>query len=179
MAYIVNTDVASYLNLTLTNPGQTLVNSLIAAVDKYIDEYCNRTWTNGSTTNIVETFDGDTDVFFVKNPPVASIISITEDGSIVDLTKVYNYSSYIKLNYKAVNKPRTVVITYRTSSNATPADLKQAEIQWVADMFKASSDAGKVTDRVAMGPVNVDYVVQDGIPKFVQDVLNRYRLIPV
>lgn len=176
--YIANTDIAKYLNITLTTNGQALVDSLIAAVDAYIDSQCNRTFTKASNTNIVETFDGGTDTFFTKNH-VASIISITNSGSTVNSGDIYNYGSYIKLAYLATDKPQTVVITYRTDDNGLPADLKQAEIQWVADMFKSANDAGKVTSRVSMGPISVDFLVQDGVPKFVEMIINRYRLQPV
>ena len=72
-----------------------------------------------------------------------------------------------------------MVITYRTSANAIPSDLKHAITRWVADIFKSQDDAGKVAKRVASGPVSVDYLVQDGIPKFVEMLLDKYRLEPV
>ncbi len=178
MAYIVNTDVGKYLNITLTTDGQALVDSLIAAVDAYIDSYCNRTWTINSTTNIVETFDGNIDTLFPKQH-VKTIVSITENGQALDTSKYWNYGSYIKLAHTAIDLPQTIVLTYKTDDNALPIDLKQAEIQWVADMFKSANDAGKVTSRVSMGPIGVDFLVQDGIPKFVAMIITKYRLQPV
>ena len=176
--YIANTDIAKYLNITLTTNGQALVDSLIAAIDAYIDRECNRTWTNSNTTNIVETFDGGTDTFFPKYH-VKTITSITESGSTLDPSHYFNYGSYIKLDEAAADLPQAVVITYKTDDNGLPADLKQAEIQWVADMFKSANDAGKVASRVSMGPISVDFLAQDGIPKFVEMVVNKYRLQPV
>jgi hypothetical protein len=85
----------------------------------------------------------------------------------------------MKLASPAIDLPRTVVIVYRTSANAIPGDLKHALIRWVADIFKSQDDAGKTTARWSEGPVSVDYLVQDGIPKFVEMVLNTYRLQPI
>lgn len=177
MSYIVNADIGKFLNITLTPDGQTLADSLIAAVDAFIDSQCNRTWTINNGTNIVETFDGGYDTFFPKQH-VKTIVSITENGATIDPGNYFNYGYYIRFKYTTVDIPQTVIITYKTDDNALPVDLKQAEIQWIADMFKSSNDAGKVTSRVSMGPISVDFLAQDGIPKFVQMIINKYRLQP-
>lgn len=178
MPYIAKTDVETFLNITLTTNGQNLVDALIAAIEAYIDRECNRTWTKGSTDNITETFDGGTDIFFTQNP-VASIQSFTINGSAYDLNNIYNYGSYLKTKSIVGTNPREIVIVYRTSANTIPADLKHAIIRWVAEIFKSQDDAGKVASRVTSGPVSVEYLTQDGIPKFVEDVIKHYRLYPM
>lgn len=178
MAYIAKTDVETFLNITLTANGQALVDVLIAAIEAYVDRECNRTWTKGSGDNITETFDGGTDIFFTQNP-VASIQSFTINGSAYDLNNIYNYGSYLKTKSIVGTNPREIVIVYRTSANTIPPDLKHAIIRWVAEIFKSQDDAGKVASRVTSGPVSVEYLTQDGIPKFVEDVIKHYRLYPM
>jgi hypothetical protein len=178
MSYVLRVDIETFLDITLSANGQALVDSLIPAIEKYAEDYCGRVWNKGASDDITEVFDGGTDLFFPANPPIASIQSITIQGSVYDLTRAYNYGSHIKLSSKAVDIPRAVVIVYRTSATAIPADLKHALIRWISEVFKSSDDAGKVTGRVSSGPVSVDYLTQDGIPKFVEMVLNKYRLEP-
>lgn len=179
MSYIVYSDVEQFLDLTLNSDGQVLVTTLAAAISQFVDDYCNRTWTINNTTDIVETFNGGSDTYFPKNCPIASITSIVVNGYTLPTNQYWNYGTYIKLSSIAVNIPQAVVITYRTSANAIPSDLKHAITRWVADIFKSQDDAGKVAKRVASGPVSVDYLVQDGIPKFVEMLLDKYRLEPV
>lgn len=178
MAYIQRSDIETFLNITLSVNGQVLVDALIPAVERFVEDYCGRIWSINSSTNITETFDGGTDTFFPQNLPIASIQSVTVQGSPYDLSQVYNYGSYIKLATQAVDIPRAVVIVYRTSANTIPADLKHALVQWISQIFKSQDDAGKVASRVSTGPVSVDFVVQDGIPKFVELLINKYRLDP-
>jgi len=179
MAYITRSDIETFLNITLNSNGQALVDALIPAIEKYVENYCERNWSTGSTTDITETFDGGTDTFFPRICPIASVQLVTINGSVYPLSNIYNYGSYMKLASPAIDLPRTVVIVYRTSANAIPGDLKHALIRWVADIFKSQDDAGKTTARWSEGPVSVDYLVQDGIPKFVEMVLNTYRLQPI
>ncbi len=185
MPYITKADVATFLNITLTANGEALVDSLIPAVEAYAKDYCNRTWNNGSI-DIVETFDGFADTFFPKNAPIDAITGVTVNGQAIDTAYLYNYGTHIKLGAYATMldysyRPfgyRSVVITYRANS-PLPADLKQALIQWAADIFKSSEDAGKTLTQVHVGTVRAYFTAQDGIPKFVEMVLNKYRAIPI
>lgn len=173
MAYITNADIATYLNITLSANGETLVDSLIPAVEAFAESYCNRKFSvSGAQT---ETFDGGVDIFFPQATPVGSITSVTVDGTALTAGDSYNYGSYIRLGSPASSGYRNVVVVY-TSAATPPADLKQALIQWIAQMFKESEDAGKTAKRVAFGSVSMDFLAQDGMPKFVELVLNRYRL---
>lgn len=179
MSYIVFEDVEQFLDLTLNSDGQALVTTLAAAISQFVDDYCNRTWTINNTTDIVEIYDGGSDTYFPRNTPILSITSVVDNSYTIPANQIYNYGSHIKLGYITTYIPRSVVITYRTSANAIPVDLKHAITRWVADIFKSQDDAGKVAKRVASGPVSVDYLVQDGIPKFVEMLLDKYRLDPV
>jgi len=176
MAYIVFQDVESFLNLTLSTNGQVLVNSLIPSIESFAESYCNRKWSVSG--NQTEYFDGGTNTFFVKYPPINTIVSVDVDTYSYQLSDVYNYGSYVKMDSRAVRGNRNVKIVY-TSAIGLPADLKHALIRWVSEIFKSSSDAGKTTSRVSVGSVNVEFLTQDGIPKYVEMVLNKYRLAPM
>lgn len=173
MAYIAKADVATLLNITLTPQGETLVDALIPAVEAYAESYCNRKW--GNQANLTEYFDGGQRLYFVSNPPITTLTSIAIDGVTLLSPYYYNYGSYIRLADAASVGYRNVVITY-TSNQGVPNDLKHALIRWVAQIFKAAEDGGKVGKRVQIGTVEIDYLVTSEIPEFVQKVLDRYQL---
>lgn len=174
--YITNSDVAKFLNISLTVSGQSLVDDLIAAVEKYAEDYCNRKWSVAGEQT--ELYDGNVDTFLVKYPPITSISSIKVNGdALIANTDYFNYSTYIKLKGKAIDLPQTVEIKY-TSGVSLPADLKHALVRWTAEIFKSQEDAGKTISRYSIGSISVDFLNQDGIPKFVEMVLNKYRLLP-
>jgi hypothetical protein len=178
MSYIVSTDIETYLNITLTNNGLNTVNSLIPAVEEVIDNHCNRTWTTAdNATHLTEKYDGGTDVFFLKKTPINQLVSVTIDGEPFDLDDVYNYDNYIKLVSRAAPGLQNVVVVYATL--ATPASLpvsvKQAVIQWVSELFKASPDAGKSVEIAQVGPMKLTYKLSsDDMPEFVRRALMPY-----
>lgn len=178
MSYIIYTDVQNFLEVTLTAAEQTVVNGLIAAFEAFIDDFCNRTWTKSSSTDITEQFDGGVNTFLVKYPPIASVQSITIDGEIYDLSNVFNYGSYIKLATTPSQDFQNVVIIYRTSANAIPADLKQAIVRWVSEIFKTHKEAGKSLSRLSVGSISMEYTTQESMPSYVKEVINKYRLPP-
>lgn len=175
--YIINAQVASFLNVTFTPTEQAVVDDIIAAVEEYANSYCNRLFiVSGNQT---EKFDGGVDAFFVKYPPINIIVLVTVDGSLYNLADVVNYKSYVKLQTKPLTGSQNVVIVY-TSSITLPNDLKHALIRWTSQIFKSREDGGKDVSRVTVGSVSIDWLVrQGGIPDFVQTVLNRYRLDPI
>lgn len=177
MNYIANTDVETFLNITLSADGEAAVDALIPPVEAFAESYCGRKWNRGSA-NVSETFDGGTDTFFPAHTPIDSVVSVNDDGDALDAGDIYNYGTHIKLAYRTTRNPRSVVITYK-SDNPIPADLKHALVRWVADIFKSSEDAGKTAKRATVGPMTVEFLAQDGIPKYVEMVLNRYRAVPI
>lgn len=182
MAYFVNADVATFLSITLSAAETAALDQIRPALDAFVDSYSNRTWTKLSTDDITEIFDGGIDVFFVKNSPIASITSIKTGktpsyaGDLLTTEDYYIYDSFIRLAAKASDLPRSVEIIYRTSATVIPVELKQALIQWAAQILKSRDLGGKTVSRISTGPVSMDFLAKDGIPKFVLDVLERYRL---
>ena len=177
MPYLASTDVASFLNVTLTTADAALVTTIIAAISAYLDAFTGRTWTNSANTDIVESFDGNTDTFFPSNIPISQVTSITIDGDPVASDDIKNYGNYLKLIYHANPGPQNVVITYRSSATALPADLKLALTMWVAQIFKSQSDGGKTVESFSAGSISVKYLTKDGIPSFVADVIESYRIL--
>lgn len=177
MAYFARTDVESFLNVTLTTPqGQNLVDMLIPALEARANRHCNRRWAVSGQQ--VETFDGGQQTYFPSISPIGSVASITVDGTTLSTSEYFVYSGYIRLDYPAIRGNRNVVITY-TANVALPEDVKLALVQWAATIFKSAQDAGMLAKRVKFGQADVEYLLRDGMPQFVKDVLDSYRLPPV
>ena len=177
MAYLTTNDIEAMLNITLEANGVTLVNSLIEAVSEYVDSYCGRTWSHAANDEITEYFDGDTNLIKPTAVPVASIVYLKDQGNEISSTNIFNYGNYIKLDVITSGLYRSLELKYKTAATSIPKDLKGALVQWVSQIFKAQGDGGKVASRVTTGPVSVDYATKDGIPKYVEDVMRKYRLV--
>lgn len=178
MAYLTRDDVTAFLNITdLSSGAQSSLDGIIAAVEKAADSYCNRSW--GEENPQTERFDGGTNTFFPRHIPIGSVTSVSYDGDALSADEIYNYGTHIVTEYIQPYGRRAVEIVY-TPDSELPDDVKQALIQWAAQIFKAAEDGGKTTKRVEWGnQVSVEFLTQDGMPKFVEQVLSRYRLHPL
>lgn len=185
MAYITNAEIGNYLHVDLNANGQAAVDKLITGVSAAVDKYCNRTWSKAENDEITERFDGGEQKYFVRTPPISEVVSVRTgltnsyagDLLVANNDDYFVYDDHVHIAGRAPYGSRSVEIVYKTSANEAPADVKQACIQWVADMFKASPDAGKRAKKVQMGAVTVEYnVTPDDFPPFVKLVLDKYRL---
>src|SRR3990172_10969760 len=178
--YITSSDVADYLGRTLTAPEVTQINKIIPGIEEYANSYMNRTF--GLATDQTELFDGGTDIFFFHHPPIDSITSVDIDG-VAYGGQFYNYQSYVKLDAIADDGPRIVEIVY-APDDTVPEDFKLALIQWATDkMLSAAVSTG--VKSVTVGPASITYADTEdqtiqgtGIPDFIRNVLNKYRLNP-
>lgn len=178
MAYLLYTDVENFLNITLEAPGQSVVNEIILALTEYVDSYCNRTWSYGDDDEITETFDADSQIIRPIAVPVSEVISLTDDGVEIDSSLIYNYRTFLKIGAVLSGLPQGLELTYATSANVLPKDLKQALVMWAGQIFKSSTDGGKDVTRLSAGSVSVDYVAsKEGVPPYVQNAMRKYRLV--
>lgn len=179
MNYFATSDVAIYMNDTLTANGNAFLAQLIPSICAFVDRYCNRTWTiTDDSVELTETFDGGTETFFISTPSIDTIVSVTINGDLQDANFYYNYGSYVKLFDKAEIGSQNVIIVYTSNSTECPADLQQVLIMWAARMLDESDDDGKQTTRVQSGPVQGYFKEEGDIPDFVLRVLDSYRLTP-
>jgi hypothetical protein len=180
MAYITKSDIATFLGETLTAPQVAQVDALIPGVEAAANAHCNRRW--GVSAPQVETFDGDRPIYLPSNSLITAITSITVGGTVLSTDEYYVYSGYVRLGSQASRGYRNVVITY-TANIPLPAEVKQARIQWGAELFKAPKGTSQVVKSAQFGPGEVEYFDSgkdlSGVPKHVQTVLDRYRLMPV
>ncbi len=205
MNYIQQSDVESYLGVTLTANGIATFSLLQQPMQDLIDWYCNRSW--NLTNPVVEDFDALTSIgdnlvanytFFPKNsisPTVANptyplakgIISVVIGTSPLDMNYVVSYGTHLKISATfpsvILTNPlgfKMVHVTYNADLTL-PTPIKAAMAQWMARMIQEAPDAGKQTYEVSAGTVKVQYAASrlnslQVIPDFVKLVLDKYRL---
>lgn len=177
MALITRTDVINHLNLTnLSVTAESALDAIIAGVEEEAETFCNRTF--NVVSQQVESFDGGTDTFFPQHVPLASVQGVTINDYLIDPDEITLYPSYVRLGFYAPYRNQNVAITY-TPGESLPNSVKLALIQWAGQLFKAAEDGGKITERTRVGEVELWFKTQDGMPKFVEQVLSRHRLYPL
>lgn len=75
VSYATNSDVAAYLNRSLTSPQQTQADFYIAAASAWIDQHTGRSWSVSSPATEKQTIISP--FIYLKNKPVLSITSVT------------------------------------------------------------------------------------------------------
>ena len=179
MAYLVAADIENFLNITLEPAGAALVDDLIEGVSEYADSMCGRTWTKQSTDSITEKFDGGGSRFVVKISPIKEIVTVKVDGETLAADEFYVYDFMVRTDRVTSPGFRNVEMVYKTNANNLPADLKMALLQWVGQLFKSSTDGGKVASHVSSGPVSIDYATKEGVPEIVNTMIAKYRIIAI
>lgn len=177
--YVTPEDIGTFLNVDLNAAGTALLNLIIPGVEDYAETMCGRKWTVSNITAITEVFDGGGYQFVPKVTPIASVVSITVDGQVLTTDEYYVYAEYIEMAGYTAYGNQNVEIVYKTAANTIPSDLKLALIEWAAQIFKSSSDAGKVATSVSSGPVSIQFLAKDGIPAAVDLMIKKYRFIPI
>ena len=175
MSYLTNENVADFLNITLEAAGAALVDDIIASLSAYVDGATGRTWSTGASTDIVEKFDGGGSQFVVSKAPINTVSSVKVDGVTLTADEYYVYGYMVRTDRFTSPGFLNVEITYRTTATTIPADLKHALLQWVAQVFKASTDGGKIATRFSSGPVSMDFAVKEGVPELMQVMIARHR----
>lgn len=202
MLYIQQSDIETYLGITLTANGVALFNLLQQPMQDIVDQYCNRTW--NFTNPVTENFDAlSADgkfllanyTFFPKykvsstvndaNYPLAGgIISVKVGTSLLDMNYVVNYGTHIKFSASfpsvILANPlgfKMVTIQYNSDDAGTvPTPVKYALIQWMAREMQNAPDAGKEPVNVQTGPVKVEFSGARGLTPLVMPPLVKQVL---
>lgn len=162
----------------------TLLSSLITAVGKRFENYCNRLFEYGAS--LTEYYSGSANETFivVKRPPIASVASLYDDTDRVfgsdtlidaddyvvgDQTVELKYSKFLKgiLNIKV-----TYAGGYETAT--IPGDLKLAAMMQVAFIFKRRADLGLTGISGEGGSISVQYPMKL-LPE-VEAILQAYKI---
>lgn len=133
-------DVKTYLGITTTTTDAAL-NALITNTSAAIENFCNRSFAQAVYT---DTYNGTgKSVLYLREGPITAVASVSVDGVAIppaSSATSYGYTFDDSMLYiraggtcERFNKGvQNVVVSYTAGYVATPQDVNQACIEWVA-----------------------------------------------
>lgn len=187
---VTDTTVAAFIGKTLTTPEKGLIATLVAAVESYIANQCQRNLKDlGNTDSYFDTVDAGQSVYFTKAYPIKEIRKIEVDGTAVytkggstnQLTLGKDFIVYPdKIVF--INSPsssidnRQAMKIYYAIENIVGQDMFLAVQQWVSDLFLNREFAGKTTSSISSAGINLNFEAGT-IPTYVKQVISVYRKV--
>jgi hypothetical protein len=171
-------NVKQLLHVTATDD-DPMIEQLQTIADEVIHQSCGRIFTGGTFT---ETFSGSERTLFLKNYPVASIVSLTVDGvaRTSDTYTLFADRGVLVTRGRSFGSDGEIV--YTTAANAVPPSICRAYADLIGEWYrhaKTMSHLGQlnVISRNENG-IETRYLngtTRLAIPKAVQDVLELFR----
>lgn len=170
---------------------ETEVTALIAAAETFIEEYCNRKFTEYVSTDFVQWNNGDANQIYLEKWPVLSITSVetSSDGGltltelVADEDYIYldDQESIVTVSGRIFSSPpawRAVKITYRYGYDIIPADLKHATYLLVK--YYEDHEYTPKKDFQGEQVQNTGFTILDkDLPGHIKRILDMYRDITV
>jgi hypothetical protein len=173
-----------YASITSINQ-DAAINQLIPTVTKYIQNYCNRVFVDYYSTPKVEVFTGGTSIYFPKEFPLVSIISLEQS-----FDNGQTYSTLVNYNDFVVDLEASGIVpvqndffdwylngyklTYTSGYATYPEDLKIAAMDLIAYYMK-SDMAVKSNRTPGSNASQVEYIMNSGLPSHIRRILDSYR----
>lgn len=175
---LILTDVKKVLEFDKAS--EPLIKLLIKVVSDGAEKYCNRKLIKAT---YAEKHDGDnTDDILVKNPPIVSVASITEDDITVssDWYVFYEEEGCIKRKDSGAwaKGIQNIVVNYDGGylQTALPNDLKWACLQWLLFLWKQKDNERIGVSSWGFGDQTTTFII-DEMPPSVKNILSRYRQV--
>ncbi len=176
MAIITATDLKSYLEIIGTGQ-DTLLGNIATRANSLIQAFLNR---NIEAADYTEKHDGGDNFIIVKNPPINSISSLTDNGTAVSTSDYvyYSDSGIVKLKNKYfTNLLQGVEISYNGGFSTVPDVIVEATLEIGAIIYK-ETDAGE--GRLGKGSLSMNQIgsiqINRRISPILMEALKRYRL---
>jgi hypothetical protein len=163
----------------------TEIDNLIPKVSQLIKSYCRRSFTDYAADAKVESFNGGTKKYYLKEYPLLTMLSVeysTDYGQnynaleeYVDFVADIEDSSIISLDPKgfpyAING---YTITYTAGYDTVPEDLKLAAMDLIT--YYRKNDASVHNNRTpgGGGSVQLEYIMNTNFPAHIKRVLDQY-----
>lgn len=184
-------DIASFLGKTLTTEEESVVNSLISSVERFICSQCNRQFKDGVVyEEILDAGKGRYDLF---NYPINEITSIYLDGNVkYDKNSSDNdwelnddffvYDDYVIFDSdvdtnSAVDNHRALKIEY-SIKKFWGDDVLLAIKRFVGELFSQREFGGKVVNSFSVGGNTISFNASE-IPEYLQVIIRTYKKIVI
>lgn len=190
-------DYKEYKNINSTaRDGK--IQSLISATSSLVENYCNRKFTEYSTTPKVEWFDGKTNIVYLKEFPVIGVTSVktSEDGGVTQTTLTEAASDkkgyFVDLeegsiftqvetekfitSYDVAYKSLEVTYTAGYTLDDVPEDLKLC----IMDLVHYYENDENAPSKSLLGATidNPQPYIANSFPPHIRRILDLYRYSP-
>lgn len=190
-------DYKEYKNINSTaRDGK--IQSLISAISSLVENYCNRKFTEYSTTPKVEWFDGKTNIVYLKEFPVIGVTSVktSEDGGVTQTTLTEAASDkkgyFVDLDagsiftqvetekfitsYDVAYKSLEVTYTAGYTLDDVPEDLKLC----IMDLVHYYENDENAPSKSLLGATidNAQPYIANSFPPHIRRILDLYRYSP-
>lgn len=175
------------LHLGITGSGDdTVLTNIANAVEKYVENYCGRTFTSTTYTN--EEYEGTgTHQLRLKNYPIVSVSKIDynedylENDSDWEQVDADDYwadgyhadRGIITANFIFDKYPSHYRITYVAGCSTIPEDLKLAIYELCGAYYNHRKNAGIDSETVGDYSVTFSNILTES--KYIQDILTNYK----
>ncbi len=156
----------------------TILDRMIDSATLYAESFIGR-YIKGRGSNLTVLLDVPeaTQDIFLRNFPIISVTSVTDDGTVISSNDYYKYDDTGRLSLKSGSWSvgrQTLSIVYQGGYANVPADLIQWCVSVVGAMFQNRNNNNVIRETV--GTITVEYV-SDFISKneFLRDTLARYK----
>lgn len=179
-------EVKTYLGISGSSE-DALIDQLLAGTDAWIKRYLGR---DIEAANYIEQVDGSgAPIQILKQYPIISVTSVYDDtarafGSdtlLVENTDflVYKEEGYLEIidGGDFVEGQKNVKVSYRAGYETAdiPKDLKQAEIELVANEYRRKETEG--VKAMTVGAFSVSYDSTETMPSEIKAVLDSYKKV--
>jgi len=179
--------VTEQMEETLTSSQQKLVENMINFCTQYAENYTGRLIKarDVDTTEKIDIMEY-TDLISLRNLPIQSITSVTEDGDVlVEDTDYYVYEDtgeLVRIDQNWVKGRRKVEVSYIGGFSTVPEDLKQWCNDMVIEMYSNKSVGGDLVSET-VGGITQEYAESSssgsadsllGTQKMKNEVLDLY-----
>lgn len=192
-------DFEKYGHVDITAEPDSTITARLESASAIIESYCGRTFTSSTVTG--EVHDGRTFTIWLRQPPVASVTTVVENGVTLpaDDYRFYSDGRLVRLDDAVPANPSwwypylgTVVVTYVGGYTTVPFDVRLVCVRIVERAFKAAAawasapvGAGSVRSVTLAGSDSVTYAdsvtgstSEVAVPLTDEDrqILNPYRI---
>lgn len=179
MSLVTLTEVRGYLSLS-AGVADTTLQTLITNYCGVVNNFCGRDFEEKSYYEEVDIEGATEQSIKLSNVPIASVVALTDNGSLVDSDDYHVYrqgrisleSDYFTEGFKKV------AVSYVAGFTPVPADIKLAVNKLISIDYKTGKRRGFVAEKIG----DYSYRMPDmsrsaGFPPDVEQTLRIYKII--
>lgn len=180
---ITRAEYKAYAGISSTNQ-DTEIDAIIPKVSQLVKNYCRRSFVDFAGDAKIETFNGGTDKYYLKEYPLLTMLALeysTDYGQ--NYTALEEYVDFVAdiadssiISLKPGGFPHAIngySVTYTAGYESVPEDLKLAVMDLVT-YYRKNDGAIHSTKAPGTNAVQIEYISTTSLPAHIKRVLDLY-----